>query len=145
MREVIDCVLRSLHVYPGSAVSWNRQDCDRQSMQRVQNTWSIGTGLCLTVRTQMQFSKEPFSWFWSQEITKGPQALTAKPAAVFPEFVYIIVILSYVFARNCSPNRLNLCLLFFRWFPHGKSAVYKKLPETTRKSLVYRILLALCT
>jgi len=29
----------------GSTVSWNRQDCNRQSMQRVQNTWLIGTGL----------------------------------------------------------------------------------------------------
>jgi len=47
-------------VYPGSAVSWNRQDCNRQSMQRVQNTWSTGSGLCLNARTQMWFSKEPF-------------------------------------------------------------------------------------
>jgi len=31
----------------GSPVSSNRQNCNRQSMQRVQNTWSIGTGLCL--------------------------------------------------------------------------------------------------
>jgi len=37
----------------GSAVRWNRQDCNRQSMQRVQNTWSIPTGLCLNARTQM--------------------------------------------------------------------------------------------
>ena len=29
----------------GSTVSWNRQGCNRQSMQRVQNTWLIGTGL----------------------------------------------------------------------------------------------------
>jgi len=40
-------------VYPVSAVSWNRQDCNRQNMQRVQNTWSIGTGLCFDARTQM--------------------------------------------------------------------------------------------
>jgi len=39
-------------VWQGSAVSWNRQDCNRQSIQRVQNTWSIGTGLCLNARTQ---------------------------------------------------------------------------------------------
>ena len=44
MREVIDYVFRALcMVCPGSAVSWNRQDCNRQSMQRVQNTWSVGT------------------------------------------------------------------------------------------------------
>jgi len=40
-------------VYPGSAVIWNLQDCNRQSMQRVQKTWSIETGLCLNARTQM--------------------------------------------------------------------------------------------
>jgi len=34
-------------VFPGSAFSWNRQGCNRQSMQRIQNTWSTGTGLCL--------------------------------------------------------------------------------------------------
>jgi len=34
-------------VYPVSAVSWNRQNYSRQSMQRVQNTWSIGISLCL--------------------------------------------------------------------------------------------------
>jgi len=40
-------------VWPGSAASWNRQDCNRQSIQRVQNTWSIGTGLCLNARARM--------------------------------------------------------------------------------------------
>ena len=47
------CLLRSCMVCPGSAVSWNRQDCDRQSIQRMQNTWSIGTGLCLSARSRM--------------------------------------------------------------------------------------------
>ena len=45
---------------------------------------------------------------------KGPQVLAAKPATAFPEVVYISVILRYVFASNCSLNRLHLCLLFFR-------------------------------
>jgi len=36
-----------------SAVSWNCQYCNRQSIQRVQNTWSIGTGLCLNPRAQL--------------------------------------------------------------------------------------------
>jgi len=50
MREVITYVFCALYiVFPGSAVSWNRQDCNRLSMQRVQNTWSIGTGLCLII------------------------------------------------------------------------------------------------
>ena len=40
-------------VCPGSAVSWNRQGCSRQSIQWVQNTWSIGTGLLLNSLTQM--------------------------------------------------------------------------------------------
>jgi len=57
----------------------------------------------------------------------------AKPATAFPEFVYITVILGYVSARvsasNCSLNRLNMWLLFFCWFSHGKSADCKKLPD----------------
>jgi len=54
MREVIDHVFCALcMVCPGRAVSWNGQDCNRQSMQRVQNTWSIGNGLCLNAQTQM--------------------------------------------------------------------------------------------
>ena len=33
----VHCVFCALcMVYPGMAVSWNRQDCNRQSMQRVQ-------------------------------------------------------------------------------------------------------------
>jgi len=52
-------------VCPGSAVSWNSQDCNRQSMKRVQNAWSIGTGLLSNALAQMQCSKQPFSWFWS--------------------------------------------------------------------------------
>jgi len=53
MRDVIEYVFCGLcMVCPGSAVSWNRQDCNRQSMQRAQNTWSIGTVLCLHPRTQ---------------------------------------------------------------------------------------------
>ena len=83
MKEVIDCVSFALcMVCPGcAAVSWNCQDRNRQSMQRVQNTWSIETGLCLYTLTQMYFSKLPFPCFCSLEITKGSQALTAKPAS----------------------------------------------------------------
>jgi len=54
MREVIDYVLCALcMVSPGSAVNWNRQDYNRQSMQRVKNTWSVETGPFLNARTQM--------------------------------------------------------------------------------------------
>jgi len=53
MREVIGYVFCALCVVcPGSALSWNRQNCNRQSVQRVQNTWSVGTNLCLKARTQ---------------------------------------------------------------------------------------------
>jgi len=146
MRELIDYVFCALcMVCPGSAVSWNRQDCNRQSMQQVENTWSIGTGLFLNARTQIKFSKQPFPWFWSWEITKGPQALTAKPATAIPEIVHITVIFCYVSANNCSLNRLNLWL-FFHWVPHGKTAACEKLSYwLTQKSLVQYILLVLCT
>jgi len=61
MREVISCVLCALcMVYPDGAVSWNRQDCNMQTMQRVQNTWSIGTGLCQNARTQCIFPNRYF-------------------------------------------------------------------------------------
>ena len=111
MRKVNDYVFCALcMVCPGSAVSWNRQDCNRQSMQRVQITWSIGTALCQNAK----------------HMSKGLRALTAKPATAFPEIVYITVIVSYVSASNCSTCDW---LLFFRWFPHGKSAACKKLPD----------------
>jgi len=41
-------------------------------------------------------------------MTKGLQALTAKPVRAFLGIIYITVILSYVSASNCSLNRLNL-------------------------------------
>ena len=48
--------------------------------------------------------------------------------------------LVFVSASNRSLNRLNLWLLFFRWFPHGKSAACKKLPDQiTQTSVVYSL------
>jgi len=41
-------------------------------------------------------------------MTKAPQALTVKPATALPEIVYITVILRFLYASNCSFNRLNL-------------------------------------
>ena len=35
---------------------------------------------------------------------EGPPALTVKPATAFSEVVYITVIVSYIFDRNCSLN-----------------------------------------
>jgi len=61
MREVIDDVFcPPCMVCPGSAVSWNRQDYNRQNMQRVKNTWSSGAGLCLNDRTQCSFPNSHF-------------------------------------------------------------------------------------
>jgi len=61
MRQVIDDVFCALcMVSPGSAVSWNRQDYNRQSMQRVKNTWSSGAGLCLNDRTRCTFPNNHF-------------------------------------------------------------------------------------
>jgi len=110
-REVIDYVFCAFcMIFPDSAVSWNHQDRNRQSMQRVQNAWSIGTGLCSNARTQMYHVPFQTAIFFILvvRIIKGRQPLTEKPATDFPEFVYIIVILSYVFANNCPLNRLNL-------------------------------------
>jgi len=54
MREVNNYVFCPLcMVCPGSAVSWNHQDCNRQSIRRVQKIWLFGTGLCLNARTQV--------------------------------------------------------------------------------------------
>jgi len=54
MTEVIDYMFCALcMVSPGSAVSWNHQDNNRPSMQRVKSTWSIKTGVCLKARTPM--------------------------------------------------------------------------------------------
>jgi len=74
----------------------------------------------------------------------GPRALTAKPATACPEIAYITVILSWVSARNCSLIRLNLWL-FFRWFPHGSSAVCKKNSQIRLLKKVWCILPVLCT
>ena len=73
----------------GRNIGWHHWDCNRQSMKQVQNTWSIRTDLCHNTCIQMQFSKQMFSWFWSWGITKGPQALTAKPVTDFLESVFL--------------------------------------------------------
>jgi len=45
-------------------------------------------------------------------MTKGPQALPEKPATALPEIVDITVVLRFLYAINCSLNRLNLWLFF---------------------------------
>ena len=68
-----------------------------------------------------------------------------KPATAFPEIVYITVILRYVSASNCSLNRLNLWLLFFHWFSHGKSAACKKNCQIKLVKKIWYILLIMRT
>jgi len=77
-------------------------------------------------------------------MTKGPQALTVKPATALPAIVYITVILRFLYASNCSLNRLNLWLLF-RWFPHGKTAACKKNYQIKLLQRAWHIFLVLCT
>jgi len=76
-----------------------------QSMQRVQNTWSFGTGLFKCSDTNLVFQTVIFLILVVRNNNDGQ-----RPS----EIVYITVILSYVSASNCSLNRLNLCLLFLR-------------------------------
>jgi len=50
----VHCVFCALFmVCLGSAVSCNRQTATDKAFQRVQNSWSIGSSLCLNARTQM--------------------------------------------------------------------------------------------
>jgi len=78
-------------------------------------------------------------------MTKGPHALTVKPVTALPEIVYITVILKFLYASNCSLNRLILWLLFFHWFPHGKTAACKKNYQIKLLQRVWHIFLVLCT
>jgi len=54
MKEVIDHVFWAFcMVCPARAIRWSCQDCNRQSIQQVQNTWTIVSRLCLNAQTQM--------------------------------------------------------------------------------------------
>jgi len=80
-------------VCPGSAVSWNRQDCNRQSIQQVQNTVNWDWSVLKFSDTNVVFQTAIFL-ILSYEIRKSHQALKAKSATAFPEIVHITVILS---------------------------------------------------
>jgi len=41
-KRVFFCDLRSLHGFPGQAISWNHQGCNRHSMQRMQTLGHLG-------------------------------------------------------------------------------------------------------
>jgi len=142
MREVIGYVFCALcMVCLGSAVSWSSQDCNRQSRQRVANTWSTRAGLW------MLGHKCSFLDSGRKKQQKVLRHWPQKPALPFQKLFILPlswVILNYVSASKSSLNRVNLWLLFFCWFPHGKRAAWKKLrDETTQK--VWYILLVLCT
>jgi len=65
MREVIKYVFCTLcMVWLGSAVSWNRQNCNKQSMRQVQHlvTWDWSVFKCLD--TNVVFQTAIFL-FWS--------------------------------------------------------------------------------
>jgi len=121
MRKVIDYVFCALcMVRPGKALSWNRQDCNRQSMQRVQNTWSIGTGLCFKCSdTNVVFQTAIFliPVVRNNKRSSGIDGKTSdclsRNCLYYRYLILSYFILSYVSASNFSLNRLNLWLLFF--------------------------------
>jgi len=93
---------------PGSAVSWNRRHCNRQSMQRVQNTWSIGTGLCLMFGHKCSFPNSLFLILVRNN--KRSSGIDGKTSDCLSRncLYSITVILSYVSVSNYSLKRLNL-------------------------------------
>jgi len=98
MGEVIDYVFCALYmICPGSAVSWNRQDCNGQSIQRVQNTWSVGTAWSVfkCSHTNVVFQTAIFLILVVRSNKCSSQVLTAKPATAFPEIVHITVELRF--------------------------------------------------
>ena len=139
MREVIDCVFCALcMVFLGRAVIWHRQDCNRQSMQRVQITWSIGTALCQNARTQIWFSKQTFSWFQVVSNNKRPPGINSKASDCFSRIcLYYSMNLSNVSASNWCLNCLKLWLLFFPWVSHGKSTDCRKLPYSNKFDIIF--------
>ena len=79
-----------------------------------------------------------------KKLTKGSQALTAKPAIAFPEIAYITVILSYVSASDCSLKPLN-CDCCFCADLFMVTALLVKHYQIKLLKKVWCILLVLCT
>ena len=82
-------------VSPVSAVSWNHQGCNRQSMQRVQNFWSIGSALlfkCSDANVVFQTAIFLILVVRNNKRFSGIDGKTA--ATAFPEICNITVILS---------------------------------------------------
>jgi len=126
IRKVIDYVFYTVHGLLGQCCSLESprlQQAKHATSTKHLVSWVWSVFWCSDTNA---ISEQPFSWFWSQEMTKGPQPLMAKPTTALTEIVYIIVILSYISASNCFLNHLILWLLFFQWFHHGKNAACKK-------------------
>jgi len=112
-----------------SAVSWNRQDRNWQSMQRVQNTsvnWHWSVFKCSD--TNVVFQTAIFLILVVRN-NKRSSGIDGKTSDCLSRNCLYHCYLELRFCFNCSLHRLNLWLLFFRWFPHGKSAACKKLPD----------------
>jgi len=114
----VHCVFCALcMVYPGSAVSWNRQDCNRQSMQRVQMLWH-----------KRSFPKSHFLDSGRKKWQKVLRHCRKNQRLPFQKL--LILPLSW---DSFMPLTVRLivwtCGCFFRWFPNGKTAACKK---TTR-------------
>ena len=85
MREVIDYVLCALCIVClGRAVSWNRQDCNKQRMQRMQKTWSTGTGLCQNFEHESSFPNRRLLTAVVKHNKTSPVTANA-----FPEFIML--------------------------------------------------------
>jgi len=65
MREVVDSVFCALYsVCLGRAISWHRQDRNRQSMQRVQGTGKLGLVCVKILEHNSSFAHRRFLHFW---------------------------------------------------------------------------------
>jgi len=99
MRKVIHYVFCTLCMdCSGRAVSGNRQDCNRQSMQLVQNAWLLGNGLCLnawTMDTNEVFQTAIFLILFIRNNERSP-GIDGKTRKCLSGIFYITVILSTI-------------------------------------------------
>jgi len=87
MKEVINYQFCALClVCPRSAFNWNRQNCNRQTIQRVKTLGHLGLVCVQMLGHKCHFPKSHF-YILIIRNKKGPQALTTKAATAFPEVV----------------------------------------------------------
>ena len=119
----------------GSAVNWNRQDCNRQSMQRVQNTWSTGTGLSKYSDTNLIFQLDVVL-ILDIINSKRFSGMNAKLVTTCSR-ICVTIYSNNDSSSNNSLNRLNLWLLFIHWFSHAKKKYQLKLYSNSCDVFVY--------